>query len=93
MARVKKSAIEAVELEEGDLESPEPTEETVEVVEAIAAPKAEKAPKLERFILSADHSCVVGGKEYSFRKGVEEKAPEHVVNLLRRAKLIAVELK
>lgn len=45
--------------------------------------------KLVRVATSNDHTCVIGGKRYSFVKGVCQNVPSNVKDILKRAGLLA----
>lgn len=79
---VAESAVEA-EVEKKEEEKPSITFNAEE-----ATVEEEKIPvseKLVRVMTNENHSCVIGGKRYSFVKGVCQNVPANVKTILKRA--------
>ena len=62
---------------------------TVDSVLAVAESAVEAeiavAERLVRVMTNENHSCVIGGKRYSFVKGICQNVPVNVKTILKRA--------
>lgn len=79
---VAESAVEA-EVEKKEEEKPSITFNAEE-----ATVEEEKIPVAERMVrvmTNENHSCVIGGKRYSFVKGICQNVPANVKTILKRA--------
>ncbi len=79
---VAESAVEA-EVEKKEEEKPSITFNAEEAT--VEEEKIPVAEKLVRVMTNENHSCVIGGKRYSFVKGVCQNVPANVKTILKRA--------
>lgn len=79
---VAESAVEA-EVEKKEEEKPSITFNAEEAT--VEEEKIPVAERLVRVMTNENHSCVIGGKRYSFVKGVCQNVPANVKIILKRA--------
>ena len=79
---VAESVVEA-EVEKKEEEKPSITFNAEEAT--VEEEKIPVAEKLVRVMTNENHSCVIGGKRYSFVKGVCQNVPANVKTILKRA--------
>ena len=79
---VAESAVEA-EVEKKEEEKPSITFNAEEAT--VEEEKIPVAERLVRVMTNENHSCVIGGKRYSFVKGVCQNVPANVKTILKRA--------
>ena len=79
---VAESAVEA-EVEKKEEEKPSITFNAEEAT--VEEEKIPVAERLVRVMTNENHCCVIGGKRYSFVKGVCQNVPANVKTILKRA--------
>ena len=79
---VAESAVEA-EVEKKEEEKPSITFNAEEAT--VEEEKIPVAERLVRVMTNENHSCVIGGKRYSFVKGTCQNVPANVKTILKRA--------
>lgn len=79
---VAESVVEA-EVEKKEEEKPSITFNAEEAT--VEEEKIPVAERLVRVMTNENHSCVIGGKRYSFVKGICQNVPANVKTILKRA--------
>lgn len=79
---VAESAVEA-EVEKKEEEKPSITFNAEEAT--VEEEKIPVAERLVRVMTNENHSCVIGGKQYNFVKGICQNVPANVKTILKRA--------